>query len=112
MPNGAGSCPDFRLVEGSSLSIRRTLTPHVPSLMKPWLSELDGVVLGEIEWSSNGNLLDVTGTYLPPFPALDWMMIDGRNYKLGSVTGEVRLVRKRRDVGSGEPRSMHAVAVG
>ena len=27
MPNGAGSCPDFRLVEGSSLSIRRTLTP-------------------------------------------------------------------------------------
>ena len=28
MPNGAGSCPDFRLVEGSSLSIRRTLTPE------------------------------------------------------------------------------------
>ena len=27
VPNGAGSCPDFRLVEGSSLSIRRTLTP-------------------------------------------------------------------------------------
>ena len=27
MPNGAGSCPDFRLVEGSSLSIRRTPDP-------------------------------------------------------------------------------------
>ena len=32
---GAAPTGFFRLVEGSSLSIRRTLTPHVPSLMKP-----------------------------------------------------------------------------
>ena len=58
---------------------KRAEAEHAAAMARP-------VVTLDVEWSSDGSLLDVCGTC--PHPQL---------------TGELRLVRKRRDVGEGMP---------